>query len=247
MRFMYALAGVMFLSGCTTSNVRYGAVVEPTTLQSYAAVCSAVPPFDLTAAGYVQAGWDFVDEQCDTFFNNVILLQKDARYASSSIATANTQTAVILRAVESSATSIAIVAAGSELVRKLIDGFAAEYAFAPYALEVRRLVFDAMSKYRRDTEVDVIALASAQSRGDAFCRANNIVRNYAKLCTISGVEAFARQAIANSGVHRSDDDLPPLARRSVRRASDAQIASFRRSMGLPPRSGGLPNYVAGSR
>src|SRR5262249_49983149 len=150
--------------------------------------------------GYVYAGWDFVDEQCDTFFNNVILLQKDARYASSSIATANTQTALILAAVESSATSIAIVAAASELVRRLIDGYAAEYAFAPYAVEVRRIVFEAMTKYRNDHETDVAvtSLASAPTAGDAFCRANNIVRNYAKLCTISGVEAFARQAIAGS-------------------------------------------------
>ena len=32
------------------------------------------------------------------------------------------------------------------------------------------------------------------SAGDAYCVAGNIVRNYAKICSVANVEALARQA-----------------------------------------------------
>src|SRR5215475_9499870 len=124
MRLVSTVAVILVLSGCTGANVRRAVVVDPEGVRSYAATCSA-PVSELSPEGYVYAGWDFVDEQCSTFFDNVILLAKDSAFASSSIATANSQTAVILRAVEASSTSIAIVAAGSEFARQLINGFAA--------------------------------------------------------------------------------------------------------------------------
>ena len=247
MRFISIIVATLILTGCGLSNVRHAAVVDPVGIQSYAAVCSVEVP-GLTPEGYVFAGWDFVDEQCGTFFDNVILLQKDTRYASSAIATANTQTALILAAVEASAKSIAIVAASSEFVRRLIDNFATEYAFAPYAVEVRQLVIDALMDYRvnADTMGAIAAMDSSRTIGDAQCLANNIVRNYAKICTISGVEALARQAIANSQVGPSSDPNT-RARRGGRgrslailpRSTAAERASFRGSLALP-------NYVAGA-
>jgi hypothetical protein len=246
------MAVIFVLSGCTSANdVRRAVVVEPEGIHSYAAMCSA-PVSEMSPEGYVYAGWDYVDEQCSAFFDNLILLSKDARYASSSIATANSQATLILQAVEASATSIAIVAAGTELARQLINGFAAEYAFSPYSVEVRRLVFAAMSAYRTDSETGsaLDALTTARFSGDAYCLATNIVRNYAKLCTISGVEALARQAVANSYVQRVRPVAPYSSRfRALsapaaagprrRRATDAEIATFRRGLGLP-------NYMAGS-
>jgi len=246
MRFISIIVMTLILTGCGWSNVRHAAVVDPVGIQSYAAVCSVEVP-GLTPEGYVFAGWDFVDEQCGTFFDNVILLQKDTRYASSAIATANTQTALILAAVEASAKSIAIVAASSEFVRRLIDNFATEYAFAPYAVEVRQLVIDALSRYRiSDATTGALGeMRSARTIGDAQCLANNIVRNYAKICTISGVEALARQAIANSQIHQSPGPgagggggQRSLVGRSFRRATAAESISFRRSLALP-------NFVAG--
>ena len=251
MRFISTIVVAFILAGCTAQNVRQAAIVDPIAIQSYAAICSAEVS-GLSPQGYVYAGMDFVDQQCTTFFDNVILLQKDARYASSSVATANTQTALILAAVEASAKSIAIVAASSELIRRLIDGFASEYAFAPYAVEVRKLVFDTLTAYRMSPETDdaIAALRTANTMSDAQCIATNIVRNYAKICSISGVEALARQAISNSPVSKSDGSggFAPASfrvtqrlavRRTVRRATAAEVETFRR--GLP-----LPNFVAGA-
>jgi hypothetical protein len=223
-----------------------GVSVKPSEVHAFAGVCSAPVP-DLTPTGYTIAGFDFVDEQCGVFFDGIVELAKNSRYASSSIATANTQAALIMAAVDAATKSIAIVAASSELARKLIDGYAAEYAFSPYALEVRQLVVDALSAYRADSKTDeAVRVLQALPPGDAFCLANNIVRNYAKICTIANVEALARQAVANSKIGKSDPPAanpqrtfaPAAASRAMPRATADQLTSFRRGLALP-------NYTAG--
>lgn len=239
------------VSGCNLNSGWRGVSAKPSEVHAFAGVCSAPVP-DLSPTGYTIAGFDFVDEQCGVFFDGIVELAKNSRYASSSIATANTQAALIMAAVDVAAKSIAIVAASSELARKLIDGYAAEYAFSPYALEVRQLVVDALSAYRADSKTDVAikALQTFPSSGDAYCLANNIVRNYAKICSVSNVEALARQAVANSKVSKSDPPAAPhLARllpssagvaasRAMRRATPEELTSFRRGLALP-------NYTAG--
>ncbi len=145
---MYRLSAfivALLAAGCSSHNE--AATVTPESVHAYANVCSAEPPY-VTPIGFVYAGFDFVDQQCITFFDGIVELQKKARYASSSVATANAQAAVIMGLVKASAGAIGIVAAGSEVTRKLIEGYAAEFAFAPYALESRRVVFDTLSRFR---------------------------------------------------------------------------------------------------
>jgi hypothetical protein len=241
----------LLVSGC--GNNPRGVSVKPAEVHAFAGVCSAPVP-NLSPIGYTLAGFDFVDEQCGVFFDGIIELAKNSRYASNSIATANTQAALIMAAVETAASSIAIVAASSELARKLIDGYAAEYAFSPYALEVRQLVVDALAAYRADGTTDhaINALQTLPGAGDAFCMANNIVRNYAKICSVANVEALARQAVANSKIGKSDPPLgnstqrvaarsqfsSPASARSLRRATSEELTNFRRGLALP-------NYTAG--
>ncbi|MGJ5175260.1 hypothetical protein ACQR16_10195 [Bradyrhizobium oligotrophicum] len=249
LRPIFVLSAVL-VSGCGLGNGSHGVSVKPSEVHAFAGVCSA-PVADLTPMGYTLAGFDFVDEQCGVFFDGIIELSKDSRYASSSIATANTQAALIMAAVNTAASSLAIVAAGSELARRLIDGYAAEYAFSPYALEVRQLVVDALSAYRADAKTDaaITALETMSVPGDAYCLANNIVRNYAKICSVANVEALARQAVANSRIGKADGPpaagavrastrLQPFATRSARRATAEESANFRRGLSLP-------NYTAG--
>jgi hypothetical protein len=242
----------LLVSGC--GNSPRGVSVKPSEVHAFAAVCS-VPVSNLSPIGYTLAGFDFVDEQCGVFFDGIIELAKDTRYASSSIATANTQAALIMAAVHAAASSIAIVAASSELARKLIDGYAVEYAFSPYALEVRQLVVDALAAYRGDVKTDeaIRSLETLPGGGDAYCLANNIVRNYAKICSVANVEALARQAVANSKISRSNAPLtdgalrvavrgqPSIASspRSFRRATPEELTQFRRGVALP-------NYTAGT-
>jgi hypothetical protein len=139
-RFLFLTAIIVVVAGCT--HIQEPVVVTPQYVHAYANQCSAAPENNLTPVGYVVAGLDAVDEQCITFFDGIVQLQKDARYASSSVATANAQTAVVLGLVKASAGTIGVIAAGSELARKLIEGYAAEYAFSPYALESRKVVFE---------------------------------------------------------------------------------------------------------
>jgi hypothetical protein len=247
-----ALAAI--LSGCVFSKASRSVSVQPADVHAFAAVCSAPVP-GLSPSGYTYAGFDFVDEQCGIFFDGIVELSKNSRFASSSIATANSQAATIMAAVDVASKAIGIVAAGSELARKVIDGYAAEYAFAPYALEVRQLALNAMTAYRNAGETDraISALAAAPTEADAYCLANNVVRNYAKICAIANVEALARQAVANSKITKSQpsagaerltlrqrlsaSDVGP--RTAVRRATEADIVNFRRGLGLP-------NYTAGA-
>jgi hypothetical protein len=246
MRRIITLTLAAMLSACVPGTVRHTVVPTPAAIHSYAAACSAPVP-GLTPGGYVFAGFDFVDEHCGIFFDGVIELAKDARYASSSIATANTQAALIMTAVNASLTAIAVVAAGSEMARKLIDGYAEVYAFSPYAVEVRRLAFEAMEAYRATPEVaEAIAALRMDLSGDAWCIAHNVVRNYAKICSISGVEALARQAVAHSTITRSEAPAATLVvrrqsslvRRGQRRATAQELRTFR--------GFSMPNFNAGS-
>jgi hypothetical protein len=225
--------------------------VQPAVVSDYVDFCTA-PNKNYTPIGYIVGGFDYVDGQCDLFFDGIIKVGKDARYLSSSIATANSQTALILAAVQSSAKAIAIVAAGTELARKLIDSFAEDYTFAPYATEVQRLVNVAKSDYRKNPDVlNVISTVQtfyvSNRPGEAYCLAQNVVRAYARICSISGVEAMARQAIGTAPVKPSGG-----AGNAPKSTPNAGLEST-----LPPRAThrlatpglglSLPNYEAGSR
>jgi hypothetical protein len=225
------------LAGCT-SVYNQPARITPQIVQSYAAIC-AKPGAQLTPAGYVAAGIGLVDRECTAFFDNIVLLQKSSRYASKSMTTIGTQTAIILEALEQSATTLAIVAAASEVVVKLIDGFAAEYAFSPYAANVRGIVFSAMEQYKTTPTFmnAMVTLEFRESSPDAYCFAQSMIQNYAKICTIASIEAFAQQAITKSGAERV---LPKDT------AATHLAATF-----ATPSSGGLyqalqmPNFEAG--
>src|SRR5438876_649663 len=151
-RTVITLLACHLVSGCGP-NGRHSVSVTPAAVHAFAGAC-AVPVPDLSPTGYALAGFDFVDEQCGVFFDGIVELEKNSRFASGSIATANAQAATIMAAVDVASKSIGIVAASSELARKLIDGYAAEYSFSPYALEVRQLVVDALNGYRIDSKTD---------------------------------------------------------------------------------------------
>jgi len=205
-----AAVAVLTNSGCNTANVRTGVSFSSNEMRSYANAC-AIPPRGLSPIGYVSAGVDLVDSKCDEFFDSLVRLENDASFAQSGIATANTQTAAILGALKSSAATIAIIAAASQLATSLIDGYTKAYAFAPYAVEVRRLVVDTMQKYRSSEEFAgaVGALAALPTNSDAFCAAQNIVRNYAKACTITGIEDLTRQAISRGEIVKREHTAMP--------------------------------------
>ena len=86
------------VSGCVLEGSR-GVRVKPSEVHAFAGVCAA-PVADLTPTGYTIAGFDFVDEQCGVFFDGIIELTKNARFATGSIATANTHAAAIMAAVD---------------------------------------------------------------------------------------------------------------------------------------------------
>ncbi|RWH65943.1 hypothetical protein [Mesorhizobium sp.] len=210
--FALLAALAILVSGCNSANVRSGVSFSPNEMRGYANAC-AVPPQRLSPIGYVSAGIDLVDSKCDEFFDSLVRLQNDASFAQSGIATANTQTAAILGALKSSAATIAIIASASQLATSLIDGYTKAYAFAPYAVEVRRLVVETMQKYRSSEEFAgaVSALATLPTSSDAFCAAQNIVRNYAKACTITGIEDLMRQAISSGEIVKRKHEARPTA------------------------------------
>jgi hypothetical protein len=90
---MKHIVGFTFLSfivsGCMIDR-NPGVYVTPQSVHSYADFCSS-PVENVTPAGYVFAGFDYVDQECQTFFDNIVELQKDARYASSSVSNACTK------------------------------------------------------------------------------------------------------------------------------------------------------------
>lgn len=239
-RSLWSCSIALLLLGCTYSQ-NHAVVVTPESVHAYAAACSAVPA-SLTPVGFVYAGWDYVDQQCQIFFDGIVELQKDARYASSSIATANSQAAAIMGLVNAAASSIAMVAAGTELARKLVDGYAAEFAFSPYAVESRKVVFDALSAYRNDKDIVATVQGLSAASPDNYCIAQNVIRNYAKICSLAGIEMLARQAIASAPISRSDSGGGGSG---VNRVTSVSPARLRRGLAPAPVGLGLPNFVAG--
>jgi hypothetical protein len=228
-----------FLTACVGSGLRQSVTATPDGVRDYAQLCAKPIP-ELTPAGYIYAGFDLVDEQCGIFFDNLTNLARDTRYTSTSIATANAQAAAILGVVEASAKSIAIVAAGTELARRLVDNYAEVYAFAPYAVEIRRLVDTAFSAYRDDAQVNsaIARLETGSNTGDSLCLAHNIVRNYAKICSIANLDALARQAIGTANVREAGASARPSISTPLRAPTSREAVTFRRTLSLP-------NFVAG--
>jgi len=201
MRSGLTIISVVFLSSCALESTRGGVVASPDIVRVYAAQCST-PIGSLTSVGYVAAGIEVVDRECAVFFDSLILLGKDARFLSSGASTAGTQTTLLLTALAKSASTIAAVAAAAEIAKALIDEFAKEYAFSPYAAELRSLTMSAMIKFRESNEFAgaITELSQYGNTADSLCFAQNIVRNYASICSISGIESLARQAIASGKI-----------------------------------------------
>jgi hypothetical protein len=187
----------------------------------------------------VSAGVDLVDGRCSEFFDSLVRLQHDADFARTGVVTANTQTAAILGALEASSSAIAIIAAASQFATNMIDSYTQAYAFAPYAVEARRLVMEAMDKFKSSIEFSaaISSLNTLPTSSDSYCAAQNIVRNYARLCTISGIEDLTRQAISegrivkrgneSSGKGASDaDHIPEGVPVSVSPAGIFRVPSF---------------------
>lgn len=188
------------LSGCTATGDKLG---PPTVAEVHAYAQQCGQPVDgQSAAGAALTGVALVELRCGEFFDRLIELQHNVGFARQGLSTGNTQAAAILAALKQSATSIAILAAATEFATSLLDSYSRTYTFANYAGDLRRLVFEAMGAHKRSDEFkfSIEILSSADGRGTSYCMAQRVIQDYARICTVSGIESLTRQAIAKSEV-----------------------------------------------
>jgi hypothetical protein len=103
-----------------------------------------------------------------------------------------------------------------------------------------------MKAYRDDTNTVTLVNSLQRPSGDNYCAAQNVIRNYAKICSIGGIEALTRQAIANTKINKSDAGPQNPGGSSLRPASGGRVHSLVPAR-TPARIGlGLPNFVAGN-
>ncbi len=160
-----------------------------------------------TADDYVWAGYAYVDENCQTFFNALEMGRKDGVFAKETIAAAGTFTNEILTQLKKSQSAIGIVAGGFQLVTNSIDRYNNMYNFAQYSPALWQHVATAQSKYKSEDAPQTLNDLGPHSIGDAavFYQAHQIVQGYARLCSLPQIEFFIHSALTNSKTESADD------------------------------------------
>ena len=234
------LAAAVFLSGCSADMLKNGATVTPATVRAYMKNSCSVPDGSRSYSAYdfYVAGIGAARLQCDNYMLALMNTNRDSRFAGSSIATANSQAALILAATMSNATKpVAVIAAASEFVRQIISGYNNEYAFASFAQEIYPQLRAMMNAYLADTRtLQVVERIKGDPYSTAsYCIATDVVRTFASYCSPVNIDSNVRSAISAAKPTETGTDT-------------GQSANQARSLQLPRRpsagstSLALPTY-----
>jgi hypothetical protein len=244
MRKTYIIIAIL-LSGCDSGSIRNGATLTPETVRAYMSNSCSVPPGPKSYSAYdfYVAGIGAARLQCDNYMLALINANRDSRFASSSIATASSQTALILAATASNATKpIAVIAAASEFVRQIISGYSNEYAFASFAQEIYPQLHTIMNAYLADSRtIQVVSRIKADPYSTAsYCIATDIVRTFASNCSPVNIDSNVRAAISSAkpsetspGVTGKDTPQEDTQQRSLRLPHRPSSSGASQSLALP--------------
>lgn len=251
MRKIIAIACVL-LSACNTSSLRNGPVLTSNEVRTYMTQSCRVPQGqEYSAYDFYVAGVGAARLQCDSYMLALVNANRDARFAANSIATANSQTALILAATTvDPVSSIAVIAAASEFVRQIILGYGNEYAFAAFAQEIYPQLQNLMTSYLENpSTVDLIDEIERDRYSLAsYCKASNLVRTFASICSPVSIDSNVRSAISTAkaqevGTTPASAPSQPRAAKATRSFIEPPPSSSPRRRSSNPLA--LPMYKLG--
>ena len=167
----------------------------PSDITAFTNECGAGGNGGISAQDYVLAGYAYVDRACGRFFDAITMLNKEIRFSRRSLGQANLAANAILQAASVAGRTVNIVATGITLTDQVLGNVVEEFAFAPYTFRLKNWVESSSAQHRIATEPQRMQLRSDVG---GYCTAYGLVRAYASLCSISTMQAWVDQAIANA-------------------------------------------------
>lgn len=202
-----AVMGGALLAGCSGLGAVPIADPNPTDVMDFTATFENYTHRRIeTAEDYVYAGYAYVDNQCQTFFNALESARKDGVFAKESLNSAGALTNQILTLLKESQTSIGIVSGAFAFATAGIDRYNNLYNFAEYSPSLWQHVMTAQNNYKStDAAPTLIPIATLSiSSAATFYQAHQIVQGYARLCSLPQIEYFIHTALTNSKTQAAD-------------------------------------------
>ena len=171
------------LENATDNNIR---IIN--SLKKDASADSLTSPswYDVTRAGF-----NYVDDQCSLYFNQLFKLNRKREALKSTASAFNTTTNAILAVTSSTTLTMAVVAQAFGLANKLIDISANTYLYQLPPAPTLRLVQQMHRAYRNGTARKQAAITSAT---EAYHR----IRGYLDLCLPPTIESHLVKYISDA-------------------------------------------------
>lgn len=178
------------LSGCTGLNAAAPTIPSGASIGEYydndfaVGMNLAARPRDAMLVGI-----QYVDDNCATYFDSLVEIDRRAAMAQSVALTGATQVQVLMALAEKSAMAVARVAAATEITKVLFEQYREKFTFAPHTVELRSIVFDALKK-----EKDQLINTTPASEIEAVMA----VKHYAQNCTIATIQEQWNRSMAKA-------------------------------------------------
>ena len=159
-----------------------------------------------TANDYVWAGYAYIDQHCQTFFDALEMGRKDGVFAKETIAAGGAFSTEVMTLLKNSQTAIGIVTGAVTLVTNSVERYNNMYNFAQYSPALWQHVSTAQSKYKSIDMAQTMTDIGPSGIGTAatFYQAHQVVQGYARLCSIPQIEYFVHTALNNSKTVAAD-------------------------------------------
>ena len=201
-----AVMGGALLAGCSGAAIETASIPTGSQLSEYYAD-DFYPSLKIgdSPRQIITVGMSYVDQHCSEFFNAVEQTNREIEVGKSGFLSASTQVNTLMKIAKASTLAIAGVAAAVEVTKVLLEQYQQQFAFAPHSVELRAIVFDALTHERGDLE-SKYPIDSRLSKIDAVAD----IKRYADNCTLSRIRGNWNAAIAKAvreGVKRVDTPI----------------------------------------
>ena len=141
-----AVMGGILVAGCSAAALETVSIPTGSQLSDYYAN-DFYPALKIggTARQIVTVGMSYVDQRCGEFFDAVEQTNREIEVGKSGFLSASTQVNTLMKIAKASTLAIAEVAAAVEVTKVLLEQYQQQFAFAPHSVELRAIVFDAVT------------------------------------------------------------------------------------------------------
>lgn len=137
------------------------------------------------------AGFNFVDEQCDTYLHELFVLDKERDRALTGIAAADKLTSAILGLTSASSGTMAIVAQAFGLTSQFVDSATSSYLYSSDAGTIFHVVSTMQKEYKT-------AVLGNPETLDSYPATYSAIRGYLQLCMPPVIESKIGGALASA-------------------------------------------------